>query len=70
MTTIGEPKNLKEAFESSNASEWELAMEEEYESLFSQRHMRVGFVAERPQGGEMQVGVSHEEGFQQCGDSV
>ena len=45
-------------------------MEEEYESFFSQRHMRVGFVAEGPQGSEVQVGVSHEEGFQRCGDSV
>jgi hypothetical protein len=35
MATIGEPRNLREAMESSDASEWELAMQEEYESLIA-----------------------------------
>ena len=35
MATIGEPRNVREAIESSDASEWESAMQEEYESLIA-----------------------------------
>ena len=35
MATIGEPRNVREAIESSDASEWELAMQEEFESLIA-----------------------------------
>jgi len=35
MATIGEPRNLRETMESSDVSEWELAMQEEYESLIA-----------------------------------
>src|SRR5450631_1333284 len=35
MAIVGEPRNLREAFESSDASEWESAMQEEYESLIA-----------------------------------
>ena len=33
MVIVGENINLREAIELSDASEWELAMQEEYESL-------------------------------------
>jgi hypothetical protein len=35
MTIVGEPRSLREAFESSDASEWELAMQEGCESLIA-----------------------------------
>ena len=31
--------------------------------------MRVNFVAKGPQGREVQMGVSHEEGCERCGSS-
>ena len=35
MAIVGEPRNLREAIESSDASEWELAMQEKHESLIT-----------------------------------
>ena len=35
MAIVGEPRNLREATESSDACEWELAMQEEYESIIA-----------------------------------
>ena len=35
MAIVGEPRNFREAFKSSDASKWELAMQEEYDSLIA-----------------------------------
>jgi hypothetical protein len=35
ITIVGEPKNFREAVESSDASEWKLAIQEEYEFLIA-----------------------------------
>jgi hypothetical protein len=66
IATIGEPRNLREAIELSDANEWELAMEEEYEFFIA---IGTWELSPLPQGRKVQMGVSYKEGRKRHGRS-